>query len=85
MEDFEKEDINKLVDYAVKSDAIFNTLNSVATSNPFGIEINTESTRTTFIEAIEEGYAASGKTQRERDIYNAVAKMLGLDAEVNLG
>lgn len=85
MDDFEKEDINKLVDYAVKSDAIFNTLNSVATSNPFGIEIDTESTRTTFIEAIEEGYAASGKTQRERDIYNAVAKMLGLDAEVNLG
>jgi len=73
-----------LVDYAIKSDAIFNTLVSVSTSNPFGIQIQDETTRTNLINAIEDHYAQSAQTQRERDIYYAVATLLGLDEEVKL-
>lgn len=84
VENFTEEDVDELVHYAVESDAIFNTLTSVAAANPFGIEIPDEETRTELANAIEEHYAQSGRSQRERDIYNAVATLLGLDAEVDL-
>lgn len=85
MEDFSQDDVAGLVDYALKSDAIYNTLMSVSTSNPFGIEISNADERAAIVEAIEENFAQSGQTARERDIYTAVAKLLGLDAEVDLG
>lgn len=84
-EDFTEDDIAGLVGYAVNSDAIYNTLMSVSTSNPFGIQIEDEAVRADLIKAIEDHYAQSGQTQREKDIFNAVAMLLGLDAEVNLG
>jgi len=84
VEKFAEDDVEKLVDYAIKSDAIFNTLVSVSTSNPFGIQIQDETTRTNLINAIEDHYAQSAQTQRERDIYYAVATLLGLDEEVKL-
>lgn len=85
MEDFSKDDIPELADYANQSDAIFNTLLSVSTSNPFGIEIAEGETRQELVDAIEDGYAQSEKTQRDLDIYKAIATLLGLDADVNLG
>lgn len=85
MDSFTKEDIPELADYARKSDAIFNTLMSVSTSNPFGVEINNEDTRNDLVKAIEDGYADSTKTQKDLDIYNAIASLLGLDEDVNLG
>lgn len=85
VEKFADTDVADLVGYALRSDAIYNTLISVSTSNPFGIQIQDEATRANLVTAIEDNYAQSGQTQRERDIYNAVATLLGLDAEVNLG
>lgn len=85
VENFTEEDIPALVACAVESDAIYNTIVSISVSNPFGIEIPDEATRTQLADGIEEFYACSGQTQRERDLYNAVAALLGLDAEVNLG
>lgn len=77
-------DIKELAGYAVASDAIYNTLASVSTSNPFGIDIKSEANRAKFSDAIEKGYAESGKTQREYDVYNAITKLLGLEDEVDL-
>lgn len=85
VEQFADTDVADLVGYALKSDAIYNTLISISTSNPFGIQIQDEATRANLVTAIEDNYAQSGQTQRERNIYNAVATLLGLDAEVNLG
>lgn len=85
MENFTEEDIPELVSYAIESDAIYNTIVSISVSNPFGIEIPDEATRSQIADGIEEFYSQSGKTQRERNLYNAVAALLGVDAEVNLG
>lgn len=81
---FKSDDIAKLADCAVESEAVYNTLMSVSTSNPFGIQIKNEADRTELIDGIQDNYAASGKTQREWDVYNAIAKILGLDGEVEL-
>lgn len=82
---FTEEDIPELVRCAVESDAVYNTIVSISVSNPFGIQIPDESLRGEITEGIEELYAQSGRTQWEWDLYNAVAALLGLDAEVNLG
>lgn len=85
VEQFTKDDVAELADYAVESDAIFNTLVNISTPNPFGIQFGDEAARADLVKAIEEYYAQSSQTQREHDIYNAIATLLGLDAEVNLG
>ena len=85
LEQFKEEDVADLVNYAIESDAIFNTLVSISTSNPFGIQIEDETTRANIANAIEDNYEKSGKTQRELDIYTAVATLLGLEDEVKLG
>jgi hypothetical protein len=79
-----EEDIGELVGYAIESDAIFNTLVSISTSNPFGIEIPDDGSRQELVDGIEKYYGESGKTQREYDIYMAVATLLGLEGEVKL-
>jgi hypothetical protein len=65
------------------SDAIYNTLLSVP-SNPFGIELGADATAE-LAGAIESEFAQSGKTAKERDIYLAIAALLGVDGNVNLG
>ncbi|MBR4971507.1 MAG: CvpA family protein [Oscillospiraceae bacterium] len=85
VENFTEADISKLVGYAKDSDAIFNTLMSVSQSNPFGMEIPDQDTRKELVQAIEDHYAQSGQTQRELDIFQAIATLLGLDEEVKLG
>ena len=82
--EFTEEDIPRLVGYAIESDAIFNTLVSISTSNPFGIEIPDDGSREQLIDGIEKHYGESGKTEREYEIYMAVARLLGLDGEVKL-
>ena len=84
-EDFTEEDIPELAGYLMESDAIFNTLVSVSTSNPFGIEIEDQDTRDELVAGIEGFFAESGKSQRERDICTAIAKILGVDEQLNLG
>lgn len=85
VENFTQEDIPELVDCATESDAIYNTIVSISVSNPFGIEIPEESARADIADSIEDLYAQSGKTQKDRTLYNAVATLLGVDEEVNLG
>ena len=88
VENIGEDDLSKLAGYAINSDAIFNTLASVSTSNPFGIDIKSETNREKFADAIEEGYAKDVKDaadkQRVYDVYDAVAKLLGLEEEVEL-
>ena len=83
-EEFTEDDIAELVSYGIESDAIFNTLVSISTSNPFGIEIPDDGSREQLIDGIEKHYGESGKTEREYEIYMAVARLLGLDGEVKL-
>ncbi|MBE6974397.1 MAG: hypothetical protein E7436_02780 [Ruminococcaceae bacterium] len=81
---FSKEHIADLAGYANASDAVFNTLMSISDSNPFGIEIPDESARNDLVDSIEELYEASGRTQREAQIYTAIARLLGIDEYVEL-
>jgi hypothetical protein len=83
-EEFTEDDIAGLVNFGIQSDAIFNTLTSISTSNPFGIEIPDDGSREMLIDGIEKHYGESGKTEREYEIYMAVARLLGLDEEVKL-
>ena len=85
VENFTEADIPQLVEYAQDSDAIYNTLMSISSSNPFGIEIPDKETRQELADAIEDNFAQSQQTQRLRDIYNAIATLLGIEAEVDLG
>ena len=82
--EFTDEDIPELIEYATESDAIYNTILSLSESDSLDIEIPDEATRSQLAEGIEEFYAQSGKTPRERNLYYAVAVLLGLEAEVNL-
>lgn len=85
IENFTEDDIPALVACAIESDAIYNTIVSISVSNPFGIEIPDEAMRAQLADGIEEFYAQSGQAPRERELYNAVAALLGVDAEVDLG
>ena len=80
---FTPDDIGDLAGYAMASDAIYNTLLSVP-SNPFGIELGADAAAE-LAGTIESEFAQSGKTDKERDIYLAIAALLGVDGNVNLG
>lgn len=80
-----EEDIGELAGCAVESDAIYNTLVGISVSNPFGIEMGDDGAQAELAKMIESSYAESGKTQRELEVYNAIAMLLGLDAQVDLG
>ncbi len=81
---FGEEEVAKLIDYAEKSQAIANTLNSIEGSNPFGITISDAQKRADIIKVIEDNYNESGKTAEEKNLYLSVARVLGLEAEVKL-
>ncbi len=82
---FGTDEIGKLIDYAEKSEAIANTLNSIKGSNPFGINISDKQKRTDIIKLIEDKYYnESGKTAEDKALYLSVARMLGLESEVKL-
>jgi len=83
-EEFTEEDIADLVSYAIGSDAIYNTLMSISESNPFGIEVPDEESCKEMANAIEELYQQGERTERERQVYMAVAKLMGIDAYVEL-
>ena len=84
LDKFTKDDIGRLADFAMESDAIYNTLISISSSNPFGIEITDPAAQAELAGAIEDNYAQSGKTPREKEIYIALAKLLGVDEAVKL-
>ena len=84
LDKFTKDDIGRLAGFAMESDAIYNTLISISSSNPFGIEITDPAAQAELAGAIEDNYAQSGKTPREKEIYIALAKLLGVDEAVKL-
>ncbi len=81
---FTEDTMVDLLNSAIKSDAIFNTLVSVSTSNPFGIKITDKNARADIADAIEDFYGKSGKTDRERDVCNAISTLLGIEDAVKL-
>ena len=72
---FTKDDINSLIDCAKNSEAIYNTLMKI--SGSVVIEIS-EADRESVINGIESYYAESQKTEKDRNIFNSVAKILGV-------
>lgn len=80
---FTPDNISDLVGYAMASDAIYNTLMSVP-SNPFGIELSSDA-KAVLADTIESEFAQSGQSAKEREIYLAIAALLGIDKDVNLG
>ena len=72
---FENADIKPLVDSAKNSEAIYNTLMKI--SDSVTIEI-AETDRDEIIKGIETFYAESDKTEKDRNIFNAVADIFGV-------
>ena len=83
VEKFTPGNISDLAGCAMASDAIYNTLMSVP-SNPFGIEIG-DDVKAVLAGTIENEFAQSGQSAKEREIYLAIASLLGIDKNVNLG
>ncbi|MBR5187279.1 MAG: hypothetical protein IKW18_02300 [Clostridia bacterium] len=77
------EDIQKLAEAAVNSNAVYNTLTGISESNPFGLKINNEETRANLICDIESAFAASAKTEKDIAVFNAIARIFGLEDEVD--
>ena len=77
------EDIQKLAEAAINSNAVYNTLTGISDSNPFGLKINNEETRANLIQDIESAFAASAKTEKDTAVFNAIARIFGLEDEVN--
>ena len=84
LEEFNQESVTELLGYAKKSDALFNTLMSVSDDNPFGIEYPTEADRESVAQTLREIYDMSEKTQKDKEIINALSALLGAGA-LNLG
>ena len=82
---FTPEDLMDLVEYAKNSDAIFNTLVSISGSNPFGVTYPDAASRDAMIQIIRDGYAQTQKTQKDQQICNAIASLVGLGDALNLG
>ncbi|MBR6743762.1 MAG: hypothetical protein IKM00_00890 [Clostridia bacterium] len=72
----DKELAKELVDFAKDSDVIYNALMKV--SDSIVIEVD-EDDRADIKKGIEEYYAESGKTEKERAIFNAVAKLFAIE------
>ena len=83
VEKFTPDNISDLAGCAMASDAIYNTLMSVP-SNPFGINIG-DDVKAVLAGTIESEFAQSGQSAKEREIYLAIASLLGIDKNVNLG
>lgn len=81
---FTEDDIIDLIDYTLKSDAIYNTIISITDSNPFGIKIENPSTLESIVNTIEHIYEKSEKTEKERNVAIAIAKLLGVEKDLNL-
>lgn len=81
--DITAEDIQKLAEAAVNSNAVYNTLTGISESNPFGLKINNEETRANLIRDIESAFAASAKTEKDIAVFNAIARIFGLEDKVD--
>ena len=81
---FTEEHMVDLLNGAIKSNAIYNTLVNISTSNPLGIKITDKYTISVLVNAIEDFYDESGKTARDHDACKAIATLLGIEDAVKL-
>ena len=72
----DKELVKELTDFAKDSDVIYNVITKI--SDSIVIEI-AEADRESIARGIEEYYAESGKTEKERVIFESVAKIFGVE------
>ena len=72
----DKELVKELTDFAKDSEVIYNVITKI--SDSIVIEI-AEADRESIARGIEEYYAESGKTEKERTIFMSVAKMFGVE------
>ena len=72
----DKELVKELTDFAKDSTVIYNVITKLADSIVIDIA---EADRESIARGIEEYYAESGKTEKERTIFNSVAKMFGVE------
>lgn len=80
-----EESMADLFTYAEQSDVIYNTIVSISETDPFGVEIDDAATRVNMANTIAQAYAQTGKTDKDQGVAQALAKLLGVDAELNLG
>ena len=81
---FREEDIQTLIDSAMKSDAIYNTVIVLGDSGKVLFKIETEDQREFMIDAIEDYYDESEKTEKEHKLFMAFATAIGLDKDIEL-
>ena len=72
----DKELVKELTDFAKDSEVIYNVITKI--SDSIVIEV-AEADRESIARGIEEYYAESGKTEKEREIFKSVAKMFGVE------
>ena len=72
----DKEFVKALADFAKDSTVIYNVITEIA--DTVVLEIS-ESDRENIAKGIEEYYAESGKTEKERTIFESVAKIFGVE------
>lgn len=88
----EEDDVPEIVDYAIKSDAIYNTLVSISNEdeNPFGIEITNENDIKHISEILDKNYEKdmadpANNKERVEGVYKAIATFLGISDSVSFG
>lgn len=88
----DEDDIPGLVDYAIKSDAVYNTLVSVSEEdeNPFGIEFTNEDDLKYIAETLDENYEKdivenANNKERVEGVYKALAAFFGVSDRVSFG
>ena len=81
-------DVREFATYALNSKAIYNTLESIEASNPFGLDMGDEASREAHANSLEEYYneevAKATDKQRVYDIYTDIARFFGLEDIVEL-
>ena len=81
---FVEEDIQTLIDSAMKSDAIYGTVIELGGRNEVLFEIEHEQDREFMIDGIERYFDESDKTEKERNLFMAFATAIGVADDVNL-
>ena len=79
-----EDDIQKFIDSAMKSDAIYNTVIKLGDEGKVLFEIQSDSQHDLILDTIEAYYDESGKTQKEYDLFKAFSIVVGLGEEVEL-
>ena len=81
---FVEEDIQKFIDSAMKSDAIYNTIVKLADRGDILFEIETEDQKTMIVNTLNAYYAESAKQEKDYVLFSSFSKIIGVDGDVNL-